>query len=222
MRGPAEGVCLKMTVKTFANNEMGQNTYLYYDEAAGDAVIIDAGCSAADRDEIARIIKDRNLRVHAILLTHGHFDHILAVPEIRQITPARVCCHESEAPLLENPALNFSAFFGTALSVAPERLLRGGEALDFGGVALKALHTPGHTPGGVCFYDDANGRVFTGDTLFRESIGRTDLPMGNMQDLLGSVEKTLLTLPDRVAVYPGHGLATDIGHERRHNPFTKR
>jgi len=210
-----------MTIKIFANNEMGQNTYLYYDEAAGDAVIIDAGCSAADRDEIDCTIKDVNLRVHAILLTHGHFDHILAVQDIKQITSARVCCHESEAPLLENPALNFSVFFGKALNIAPERLLRGGEKLEFGGVALKVLHTPGHTPGGVCFYDEANGCVFTGDTLFHESVGRTDLPLGNLHDLLESVEKTLLTLLDRVAVYPGHGPATDIGHEKKNNPFVK-
>jgi glyoxylase-like metal-dependent hydrolase (beta-lactamase superfamily II) len=210
-----------MTINRYENNELGQNTYLYYDPASGEGVLIDAGCGAADMEAVLTAARENNVIIRAILLTHGHYDHIAAVDALRGRLPASVdvCGHADETQITENPNLNGSYFFSKALRVTPDRLLRDGDVFTFGGCALKTLHTPGHTPGGVCYYDEARGNLFTGDVLFRESIGRTDFPRGNRADLLRGIAGKILALPDGTAIYPGHGPATSVGHERRHNPF---
>ena len=210
-----------MKIRTFNNNSMGQNTYLYYDEKSGESVIIDAGCSEADIRAIAVFLGENNIAVKGILLTHGHYDHIIAAAELKNLTGAAVCSHQLETQMLENPSVNLSTRIGIDLAVVPEKLFNDGDVFEFGGAALNVLHTPGHTIGGVCYYDSENGNLFTGDTLFRQSVGRTDLPMGSHQELVANISNKIFSMPDNTNVYPGHGPETTIGYEKTHNPFVK-
>lgn len=200
-----------MTLKTFNNNPMGQNIYLYHNERQG--VLIDAGCSAADQAAIASAIKD--IKIKAILLTHGHYDHITAAEEMKDLTGSELYCHESEKPMLESPGLNLSFRTGKEIKISPDQLLKDGDIIRFGNTELKVLHTPGHTAGGVCYYDEENGNLFSGDTLFLGDVGRTDLPGGDHSTLVSGIKAKLLVLPDSTAVYPGHDSSTTIGAERR-------
>jgi glyoxylase-like metal-dependent hydrolase (beta-lactamase superfamily II) len=209
-----------MKIKTFNANPMGQNIYLYYDETANEGVLIDGGSDAADMASLASFIRESDITVRAVLLTHGHFDHITAVGEIKTLTSAPVYCHEAEKEMLGDAELNFSARMGTQTEITPDGLINDGDILRFGKIALEVRHTPGHTPGGVCYLDEANGVLFTGDTLFRESVGRTDFPTGDHQALIGNIKEKLLTLPGEVTVWPGHGPSTTVGHERNRNPYT--
>ena len=208
-----------MNIKTFARNSMGQNIYLYYDKPGGEGVLIDAGCSEADRADITAFLSDKNIAVKAILLTHGHFDHIIAADEMKALAGAEIYCHKLEEPMLGDPGLNLATMIKTKLQVAPDKLLQDGDVFPVAGARLEVLHTPGHTPGGVCYYDRANGNLFAGDTLFRESVGRTDLPGGNSKTLKKSIADKLLTLPGNTNVYPGHGQSTTIAHEKQNNPL---
>ena len=208
-----------MTIKTYNNNDMGQNTYLYYDEKSREGVLIDAGCGAPDLKSIAADICENKITLLALLLTHGHYDHIIAIHDILKTIPTKICCHENERPMLENPYVNFSALMGAEISIKPDKVLRDGDIIPIGDCALKVLHTPGHTPGGVCYYDEAGKILFSGDALFLGSIGRTDFPNGNYQELIMSINIKLMKLPDDVKVFPGHGDYTEIGYEKSNNPF---
>ena len=210
-----------MKLKTFNSNEMGQNTYLYFDENTGEGVIIDAGCSEADAASLSQFMSENNIKVKALLLTHGHFDHIIAAKEIASLACANVCCHEAEAEMLKKPDINRSSLNGKAVSVTPDVCFDDGYSINLGDAKLKVLHTPGHTPGGVCYYDEVHNNLFTGDTLFKESVGRTDLPAGNQDELFKNIKEKLFTLPDRTNVYPGHGPSTLVSHEKQHNPFVR-
>ncbi|HNT28569.1 MAG TPA: MBL fold metallo-hydrolase [bacterium] len=183
----------------------------------GDQVIlIDPG---GDADLLLRLIGTRTLT--AMLVTHGHYDHIGAIGELKERHPgAAVMIHRDERLFLSDPSLNLSCHFGIdgRYGHAPERLLDHGDRIMLpDGDTLSVIHTPGHTPGGVCFYGD--GVLFSGDTLFFESIGRCDLPGGDEETLLTSIRERLLTLPDDTRVLSGHMNVTTIGHEKRHNPF---
>lgn len=166
------------------------------------------GCVIDPGDEIFRIVKeisDANLNITHIMLTHGHFDHAGGVAELRRITKAPVYIHQSDAP---------------ALGFQPDEFFFDGQVIVIGSYELTVLHTPGHTPGGVCIL--APGAVFTGDTLFAGSIGRTDFPGGNHRQLIRAVKEKLFPLGDDLRVYPGHGPVTTIGRERTTNPFFAR
>jgi len=208
-----------MIVKTFARNSMGQNIYLYYCKLSGEGVLIDAGCNEADSSDIAAFLQEKGITVNAILLTHGHFDHIIAADKMRAITNAEIYCHCAEKLMLADHELNLSTMIKKKLSVTPDKVLQDGDTFRFGNTALEILHTPGHTPGGVCYYDRENSNLFTGDTLFRESVGRTDFPQSNSKTLKKSIAEKLLTLPGNTNVYPGHGPSTTITHEKQNNPF---
>ena len=210
-----------MIVSIFNSNYMGQNIYLCYEEKSGEGVLIDAGCSSADIENIFSFVSDNNIAIKGILLTHGHYDHIIAVDELKRRTSAVVCSHQIEKEMLESPDLSLSAFIGIKAKVIPDQLLNQGDVFQFGDSSLKVLHTPGHTPGGVCYYDEQHGNLFAGDTLFNESVGRTDFPKGNHQELIKSISEKLFTLPDHTKVYPGHGVSTTIGHEKQCNPFVR-
>lgn len=210
-----------MTVKIFNSNGMRQNVYLYYNENTGEGVIIDAGCSDKDIAAISAAIKDSNITVKAVLLTHGHYDHIIAVDEIKILTGAMVYGYETEKVLLEEPELNLSVKLGKAITITPDRLFKDGEVFELGDAALMVIHTPGHTQGGACYYDEKNGNLFAGDVLFMGSIGRSDLPGGDSDVLIDSIKAKLLSLPEDTKVYPGHGMATTIGREKDSNPFVR-
>ena len=181
--------------------------------------IIDPGNSAG---AVIEAVRTRGLTPAGILLTHGHFDHIAGIPAIRQAWPdVPICIGRSEADALESPRMNLSASFGVAARLAdrPTRLLDGGEELALGGVTFRAILAAGHSPGGMCYHCPASEDLFSGDVLFAESVGRTDLPGGDGPLMFANIRDKLMVLPAETRVWPGHGPATIIGREKTDNPF---
>ena len=194
-----------------------ENVYICYDEESLEGVIIDPG---SNPDAIIRQIKDKEITVKGILLTHGHFDHISAVPRIKKYSGAQVyaCAHEER--LLGNPDLNLSSVaLRKEIRLKADVYLQDGDEITFGKASLRVIHTPGHTVGSICFYSEEELVLFAGDTLFAGTIGRTDFPTSNMEVILQSVRGTLAALPDAVLVYPGHGEHTTIAKEKERNPY---
>jgi hydroxyacylglutathione hydrolase len=187
-------------------------------DAAQDCIIIDPGLEA---DELLEFLDEQKLNPVAVVLTHGHIDHIAGVATLRSHFPEiKVYIHNLDAEMLTEPINNLSAMSGMTFVTEPEDVsLQEGDIIDLVGVKLLVLHTPGHTPGGISLYSKQDGVVFVGDTLFAESIGRTDFPGGSTSKLLSSVREKLFTLPEETKVYPGHGPATTITAEKAHNPF---
>lgn len=204
-----------MQIKTLVVSPFEVNCYLVWDQARGKCAIIDPG----DEDElIIDTIRSNNLTPEAILLTHGHGDHIGAVDPLIKKYDIPLYVGEGEDGLLANPSAEVSAFFGYQIVCPPpDKLLKDKDVIRIGGVDFTVFSTPGHSPGGVCYF--AGNSVFCGDTLFYGSIGRTDLAGGSYKVLIDSIEQKLLTLPDDIICYPGHGPSTTIGQERRSNPF---
>jgi hydroxyacylglutathione hydrolase len=191
------------------------NCYLLADEKTKEAVIIDPGDDAAD---ILDIVKDKGLVVRSIVLTHAHFDHVGANKALKEATGAEILMHQDDERLLKSAA-NQGSLFGMRSAASPpaDRYVKHGDTIAAGGISLKVLHTPGHSPGGICLL--GQGVVFTGDALFAGSIGRTDLPGGDTAALLRSIETNLMSLPDDTKVFSGHGPESTIGRERQVNPF---
>jgi hydroxyacylglutathione hydrolase len=195
--------------------QLGTNCYIIYSEQTLQAAVIDPGGSA---EAIIAEINKASLKVEYIINTHGHADHITANDAVQQATGAKVLIHHDDAGMLTNAQRNLSAFIGGGLVCRQaDRLLSHNDVINVGDIELKVLHTPGHTPGGICLL---TGKVlFAGDTLFAESIGRTDFPGGSYAQLINSIKENLLSLDDAVKVLPGHGPETTIGWERKHNSF---
>lgn len=191
------------------------------DESASDCLVIDPGMGA---DSLIEFLRQHQFHPVATLLTHGHVDHIVGTTALHQHFPeARIYIHKLDAPMLTDPHANLSAFAGIVFAAEPaDVLLEDGDTVEQAGITLKVLHTPGHTPGGICLYAQQEGLVFVGDTLFADSVGRTDFPGGDMDQLVESIRMKLFTLPDATAVYPGHGMRTTIGREKRSNPYVGR
>ncbi len=206
-----------MKIETLVLGDVRTNCYLLIEERTREALVIDL----ADRvDVIARKTMDESLTLKSILLTHGHGDHILAVNELKKEFGVKVYAAKAEEALLLNPAQNLSqALFGVSVVVQPDVLLEDGQEFEEAGIRLRMLHTPGHTPGGCCYYQPEERVLFSGDTLFCGSIGRTDFPGGSLSELICSVKEKLLVLPEDVRVYPGHEEMTTIGHEKKYNPY---
>jgi len=188
--------------------------------AANGCVVVDPGLEV---EQLLDFIKRHKLNPAAVVLTHGHIDHIGGVGGLRENYPdVKVYIHKLDAKMLENSYSNLSAMMGAAFSTEPADFsLEDGSVIEQAGVKLQVLHTPGHTPGGICLYSKDEGIVFTDDTLFAESIGRTDFQGGSLEQLLKSVSEKLFTLPDDTIVYPGHGPSTTIAREKAHNPFLR-
>jgi len=186
--------------------------------AAKDCLVIDPGLEAG---ELIDFLTEQKLNPVAVVLTHGHIDHIAGLAALRNRFPEiKVYIHNLDAEMLTEPKINLSAMAGAAFITEPEDVsLQEGDVIDMVGVKLLVLHTPGHTPGGISLYSKEDGIAFVGDTLFADSIGRTDFPGGSMSQLLDSVREKLFTLPEETQVYPGHGPATTIAREKAHNPF---
>ncbi len=193
------------------------NCYLYWDPKSGDGVIVDPGF---DADRIASAVENEGITPRAILLTHGHGDHIAAVREIKDRYEIPVYVGKGEEELLANPSANVSALLGTPIvAPKPDHLVEDEQVIKIGSLIFRVLMTPGHTVAGVCYLDESEGRLFCGDTLFAGGVGRTDLPGGSMDTLLESIHNKILRLPDQVICYPGHGPHTTVGTERVSNPF---
>jgi len=188
------------------------------DASAKDCIIIDPGLEA---EELIEFIDKEKLNPVAVVLTHGHIDHIAGVTILRSRFPEiKVYIHNFDAEMLTEPKINLSAMSGMAfVTDAEDVALKERDLIDLAGIKLLVLHTPGHTPGGISLYSKEACVVFVGDTLFADSIGRTDFPGGSMSQLLTSVREKLFTLPEQTEVYPGHGPATTIAQEKAHKPF---
>lgn len=199
----------KLEPETFASN-----CYIVGDESSKATMIIDPGAAA---NWILGEIDELGLQVTLILVTHAHGDHVGALREVKEATGAPVAIHNDDAKSLEAKPSWLPASFQTP--PAPDRLLKDGDAIDIGSLHFVVIHTPGHTPGGICILGE--GMLFSGDTLFNEGIGRSDFPGGSYSQLMRSIRTRLLTLPDETVVYPGHGPETTIGHERQRNPFLR-
>ena len=193
------------------------NCYLVQNTESREGFLIDPG----DYEEkILDFLREKEVKLTAIYLTHGHLDHMMAAERIRREYEVPVYCHEAEIAVLADPAMNLTSRF-LRRPYVPEGVqgLKDGEEFTVAGVRVRVLHTPGHTPGGCCYYLPEEGVLFSGDTLFYRSIGNTEFPGGSMGALVRSVREKLYVLPEETVVYAGHGEETDIGSEKQENPF---
>jgi hydroxyacylglutathione hydrolase len=206
-----------MIFETLEVGPLGVNCYILGCETSRDGVVIDPG---GDVSQIAAVVRKHGLKIRYIINTHGHFDHVGGNLQAVKAFGAPLLIHESDAAMLGRAA-DVARTYGMQgeNSPAPDAFLTENAEIVFGSHRIKVLHTPGHTQGGCCLYLEAERTVITGDTLFADSIGRTDLPGGSHEQLLQSIRSKLFVLPEEVTAYPGHGPSTTIGHEKRHNPY---
>ncbi len=205
-----------MKVQRLVVGPIDTNCWIAGDRDGVPAVVIDP---AGDAERILDALGDRP--VEAVVLTHGHFDHVGAVRQVMEATGAPLAVHRLDADAASDPSRNLSGMFGERLSApAPDIVLEDGDEVRAGDVSLRVLHTPGHTPGSICLY--APGHLFSGDTLFAGSVGRTDLPGGDARALAESIREKLAGLPDDTEVHPGHGEPSTIAREKRRNVFWPR
>lgn len=195
------------------------NCFFVYRESDAEetpCIVIDPGDLG---ERVHEELKKRGLKTALILLTHAHFDHILGVDALRKLSGAEVWGYEGERELFDDPSLNCSTDIGRPCTVAIDHYLKDLEMIEAADLKLQTIATPGHTKGSCCFYSEEAGILFSGDTLFCESVGRTDLPTGSMSAQVRSIKEKLFGLPDETLVLSGHTQETSIGHEKRYNPF---
>jgi len=193
------------------------NCFILGCESTKEAVVIDPG---DDADRILMELAKSELNVKYLINTHGHFDHVGANKRMKEVTGAKLAIHPDDEPML-NELSHSASMFGLSADNSPpaDILLKDGDEITFGEITLKVIHTPGHSKGGICLY--TQGHLFAGDTLFAGSIGRTDLPGGDYDTLISSIKQKLLSFDDKTIVYTGHGPETNIGNEKRNNPFLR-
>ncbi|MBN1191019.1 MAG: MBL fold metallo-hydrolase [Dehalococcoidales bacterium] len=194
---------------------LSANCYIVGSKKTGKGLVIDPG---GNEKEIIRVINESYLEIQTIVLTHGHADHLAALYDIQRHTGAEVAIHRADGQSIRGHG-EYSMMFGISFRTpaSPPRLLDEGEIIQTGDMRLKVIHTPGHTPGSICLQMD--NRVFTGDTLMHRGIGTTLMPGSSRRQLIDSIHRRLMVLPDDTVIYPGHGRQTTIAAERRHNPF---
>lgn len=205
----------------YPTGDFSTNCYLLMNNDIKKCVVIDP---ADYFEEIWKTVGNNGCVLDGILLTHGHFDHITDAKRLSDYYNIRVYAYKDEAALLADPDKNLSAHMGYERLVLDDKnceWLTDGQTIELAGITFKVVHTPGHTEGGVCYYVEDTNMLFSGDTLFKGSVGRTDFPTGNATKLTESIKTKLFVLPDETQVYPGHGDSTDIGSERIHNPFIR-
>jgi glyoxylase-like metal-dependent hydrolase (beta-lactamase superfamily II) len=191
------------------------NCYIVYSEDTNDGIVIDPG---AEGDIIIDKIKKLGLNIKYIIITHGHGDHIGALSEVKQFTNAPVLIHELDKDMLKDGNKSLSNVINKKnVNLEADMLLKGGEEIKVGDLRFEIIHTPGHTPGGISV--KCGNSLFTGDTLFYHSVGRTDFPGGSFEDIVNSVKEKLIIYPDETVVYPGHDRYSTIGEEKKYNPF---
>jgi glyoxylase-like metal-dependent hydrolase (beta-lactamase superfamily II) len=210
-----------LVVKSFIFNMFAENTYVVWDEETKEAAVIDAGCSnISEKEKLVQYLSFNNIALKYLITTHGHLDHVLGTKFMKDTYNPEYYGPENDLPLLESIEIQASAF-GLKIEKPPlpEKSLSETIHLTLGKSLMSFLYTPGHTPGEICVYFKKEAFCFTGDVLFKNSIGRTDLWGGDIRTLIKSIESKLFTLPDNVIVYPGHGESTKIGQEKSDNPF---
>ncbi len=207
-----------MKIIKLMTGDMFVNCYIIFNEDIKKAVLIDPGGSA---EKILHNIEKNRLKITHILLTHGHFDHIGALKELKDATGAKICIHALDAPMLTDPSKNLSFITDLPVYAPPaDILLNDGDIIKTGGMEITVIHTPGHSEGSVCYIID--GALFTGDTLFYMSVGRTDFPGCSFEKLSHSVNNILGKLDKDYTVYPGHGISSALNEEKSSNPFFER
>ena len=202
------------------------NCYFLYRTGAPDAIVVDP---ADHGDKIADALERNGFRVAGILITHGHFDHILGCDALKAVAneiaekngtePVKIYACEAEEELMKDARLNLSGGMSGPYTLEADVYVKDGEEITIAGMTCKVIATPGHTVGGCCYYFEDAGILISGDTLFQESVGRTDFPTGSMSTLVRSIKEKLFVLPEDTLVYPGHGDSTTIGSEKKYNPF---
>lgn len=202
----------KFLIKSIRLGEVATNCYFVVNEETKEAIVVDPADSA---DQIANYLVHYGWKPVAILLTHGHFDHIGAAEEIRRKYGIKIYAHKEEETTLFEPSINLSTMMGPRLSIKADVLLEDEQIIELAGFRIKVLHTPGHTQGGCCYYFVDEDALLSGDTMFYCSYGRTDFPTGSEATLIRSIKEKLLVLDDTIKVYPGHEMATTIGNERK-------
>lgn len=208
-----------MKITNLPSGALQVNTYLAVDEETNKGFIVDPG---GYNPALTKMVKDENIDIEYIILTHGHSDHICGVKEhLEDFPDAKVVADKEEEPMLHDVRFNFSAEFGMPYTVDADIYVTDGDELNVGSINLKIFHTPGHSPGGMCIYAEKENVLFSGDTLFRQSIGRTDFPGCSFEALAESIKEKLFVLPDETQVFPGHMGPTQIGFEKRNNPFVR-
>ncbi|MDR2938767.1 MAG: MBL fold metallo-hydrolase [Clostridiales bacterium] len=206
-----------MIVKRLVLGAIAANCYVCYNEGGNSCVLVDPG---GDPAKIAGFLNKNALALEAVLLTHGHFDHIAAIPELKSHFKFnfKIYAHEKEETVLSDGGINLSSMvFGEEISLKADVLLKDSDVFSVAGLEFKIINTPGHTAGSSCFINFGDEIVFTGDTLFRNGIGRTDLPSSEPSKIKLSIKNKLFTLGDNFIVYPGHDEQTTIGYEKAHN-----
>lgn len=204
-------------ITTLVVGPLEVNCYIFWDGKSKEAFVIDPG---GDLDDILGELKANGLTVKYIINTHGHFDHVGADNSLKEACKAKVAIHGSDVALLKD-AHEHATFFGvnTPKQAEPDILLEDGSVIESNGLKLRVIHTPGHSKGGICLYSEADKALFTGDTLFAGSVGRTDFEGGSYEELMTSIKKKILPLGDDVVVLPGHGGSSTIAEEKGSNPF---
>lgn len=205
-----------MKIEKFALSSLGTNCYLIINEETKELVVVDP---ATCPDYVISHVKSKGYTPKAILLTHGHFDHVMGIDGWVKEFQIPVYLHEEEKRILEEPSLNLSDLFGTSYAYNQTQCLKDGEMLELAGFQFRVIHTPGHTAGSCCYYEEKEKVLISGDTLFCQSVGRSDFPTGSAATLIRSIREKLFILPDDVMVYPGHESLTCIADEKQYNPF---
>ncbi len=208
-----------MELQTIVVGPFAVNCYLFWDKTTMDGVIIDPG---AEAENIVSAVTRAGINPRAVLLTHGHGDHIAGVADVKKHFDIPLYVGRGEEELLANPSDNVSAFFDDPIVSPPaDKLLDDEQMIRLGSVELRVLATPGHSPAGVCYLHERDGVLFCGDTLFAGSIGRTDFPGCSLETLLESIQRKIMPLPEDVLCFPGHGVRTTVGAEKNGNPFLR-
>lgn len=193
------------------------NCYIVYDEDTKEGIVIDPG---GDADEIISLIKEKCLNIKYIVLTHAHADHIAGVKEVKEYTNAPLAVHKLDEPLLKDDKKNLSSLMAMGkVELSADICLDDKDTISFGNLNCEVIHTPGHTPGGISLKIEDS--LFTGDTLFAGSIGRTDFEYGSYSDIMNSIKSRLIIFSDNTKVYPGHGPSTTLKREKEYNPFLR-
>lgn len=200
-----------MEIRRLVLGMLRTNCYIVYEKETQKAVIIDP---AAEPKKILQVLNEEDLKPEAVLLTHGHFDHILAADTLRKAYRIPVCLYKEEEELLSDPDKNCSYMYAAPYGIKADVLLEDGQKIEYLNTALRVIATPGHTAGSCCYYAEEEGVLFSGDTLFRGTVGRTDLPTSRPELIETSICEKLFALSEEVAVLPGHGDDTSIGEEK--------
>ena len=204
-----------LNLQRYVTGKLYTNCYILSDKESKEAYIFDA---PAHGDKIYELVTRLGLKIKAVILTHGHFDHILGLDELVSLSGAPVYMHEEESDLVNNKEFNLTAYFRADVpQIKIQKKLKDGDVLTLGKSEIKVIHTPGHTVGGLCFL--AEDMLISGDTLFEGSIGKVDHMTGDMELEIAMIKEKLMTLPDSIKVFPGHGNMTTIGRERKENMF---